>query len=663
MAQFFLQPYIPETNKFPSFYVGADGWMYNDLRIIVTTSFGSKATTRTQTSTPYFEPYIYKNVVYLKFCPRPGQGFEDYYLSVDNKGQLGLYKWIGATGWKLDFEGHLVSIYNGCNVALAGDIYKADNAWPGLRFRKEENPELYAAMNAYESAVNSLDVERTPTYGGTGGTVFGGALPKGAARISKLLVRAGDQINALTASYCDSVGGNLQTLTYGGTETSPGTWNEIALAADEYINEVQGRADKVVRQLTFKTTKGRTFGPYGPAAGTAFSATGRALIGFFGKCGTAIDQLGFMRLNCLPTVRTPAFGGPGGNPFDCTPPPGAARIAKLNVHAGGQINTISVDWWDAVGGPVAKASAGGAGQYAGTWYECCLLPGQYITEISGMADTAIRQISFKLNNGYTYGPYGTAAGTSFRVSSKEIVGFYGRGGWGIDQLGFVVIAPPAPRATAALEFNGVDTYVVLDAPLPFGPQVTLELWARGVPKEAHLFWLTDAGRRRQLSSHAPWTDGNIYFDAAADANNSYDRLVKSALPHDPNAWNHWAFVRNATTGRMAIYKNGVLFYEFTASTRLMASCDRFVLGGDGDGNGRYAGAMSEVRLWSVERTAAQIKDNMSRVLQGPDTGLVLSWSLDGIQADKAIMDGSGSGRHGTLTGALKAVTPPAALAT
>ena len=665
MAGIVLTPYLPATNKYQGVYAGIDGWMYSDIRTITSQQFGS--TSSSPTSIAHFEPYLYKGVVYLKFCTWGSQGYDGYYLSVDRNGNLGLYNWMGATGWKLDSEGHLVSLYNGCSVGITtadNNRYKADSSLPGLRFKQEDNRDLWVAMiAAYGSPVTSLATVRTQTWGGTGGkTIFGGAVPSGVSQLLRINLHVGDQINVISPSWCNSSGGNIQSFSYGGPGQNAGVWREFSLALGEQITEVQGRADTVIRQLTFKTNKGNTFGPFGPATGTAFSVTGNPIIGFFGYGGWAIDKLGFIQLASLPTTRTLAYGGTGGGAFDGTPAPGVTGIMKMAINAGSQINTINVDWCDPGGWGRQKATFGGSGQYPGTWSEFLLQADEYLTEVSGKADSVVRQLTFKTNKGNTFGPYGTAAGTAFSVTGKTIVGFFGRGGWAIDQLGFVVLVPPVPKASTALEFNGVDTYVELNAPLPLGPQVTLEMWARGAPKEAHLFWLTDDALRRQFSAHVPWSDGNIYFDAAADANNNYDRIVKTASPHDPSAWNHWAFVRNTTTGRMAIYKNGDLFYDATGATRPMASCNRFFLGADGNGTGRHAGAISEVRLWNVERTATQIKDNMNRVIQGPDTGLVLSWSLDEYQAGQPIMDGSGSSRHGTLKGTTTTVTPPPALA-
>lgn len=220
--------------------------------------------------------------------------------------------------------------------------------------------------------------------------------------------------------------------------------------------------------------------------------------------------------------------------------------------------------------------------------------------------------------------------------------------------------------TSALAFNGVDTYIEVNAPLPFTTQITIEMWMRGVPKNAFLFFVTNDAHGRQLSAHVPYGDGNVYFDGGADAGNNYDRIIKGLTPiDDQNTWNHWAFVRNSDSGRMAIYRNGVIWLDQPSGcARPMAPCNRLVIGADGDGNWYHCGAISEIRLWNVERTAAQISDNMNRILTGvgADTGLIASYSLDAYQAGQLIGDRSGGGRHGTLHGAPVSVPAPRTLA-
>lgn len=198
----------------------------------------------------------------------------------------------------------------------------------------------------------------------------------------------------------------------------------------------------------------------------------------------------------------------------------------------------------------------------------------------------------------------------------------------------------------------------VNSPLPLSSLVTIEMWARGAPMQAFLFYLTDASHRRQLSASAlPWSDGNVYFDAAADASNNYIRCVKALSPlEDPRTWNHWAFLYDQPNRRMVIYKNGGRVFEEYKATRLMAPCNRLVIGADGDGKGLFAGAITEVRLWSVRQNVGR---DYYRRIPGAEDGLIASYALDQVvQAGESIPDRSGNGRHGVLRGtAAWALTP------
>ena len=71
----------------------------------------------------------------------------------------------------------------------------------------------------------------------------------------------------------------------------------IYLTEDEYISGVEGRSGTLVDQLTFHTNKGRTFGPYGGTGGNAFNfdlPKDARLVGFYGRSGQAIDQIGLV---------------------------------------------------------------------------------------------------------------------------------------------------------------------------------------------------------------------------------------------------------------------------------------------------------------------------------------------------------------------------------
>ncbi|GMN63963.1 hypothetical protein TIFTF001_033022 [Ficus carica] len=78
---------------------------------------------------------------------------------------------------------------------------------------------------------------------------------------------------------------------------------QINLDPDEYIVKVSGhigcsklaQRTEVVRSLTFKTSKQKTYGPYGTAEGTPFDfpiEKGK-LVGFKGASGDLLDAIGF----------------------------------------------------------------------------------------------------------------------------------------------------------------------------------------------------------------------------------------------------------------------------------------------------------------------------------------------------------------------------------
>jgi hypothetical protein len=228
--------------------------------------------------------------------------------------------------------------------------------------------------------------------------------------------------------------------------------------------------------------------------------------------------------------------------------------------------------------------------------------------------------------------------------------------------GLMKTPPPPIGGPTALEFNGVDTYIELNTAIPaITTKATVEMWMRGQPKEAFLFYLTDGNRRRQFSAHVPYSDGNVYVDSGADANNSYDRIVKALSPaDDPNTWNHWAFVRDSAAGRISIYRNGDLWHEGTGLTRPMAPINRLVIGADGDGKWHHAGAITEVRVWAIVRSAADIKANMNRRLD-VKPGLNVCYTMDSYQAGQPIRDRGISDRHGTMHGTPKIVPAPSTL--
>lgn len=119
-----------------------------------------------------------------------------------------------------------------------------------------------------------------------------------------------------------------------------------------------------------------------------------------------------------------------------------------------------------------------------------------------------------------------------------------------------------------------------------------------------------------------------------------------------NKWYHVAFTFNHTTGKAFIYINGKQVangdWDQIADIR-----ENFAIGQVPHfmwGTRPFQGYMSEVRLWNVARTEAEIQQNMLRV-DPKSNGLIVYYHLNGedvVQEDGKwrVLDATGHGYHG-----------------
>lgn len=105
----------------------------------------------------------------------------------------------------------------------------------------------------------------------------------------------------------------------------------------------------------------------------------------------------------------------------------------------------------------------------------------------------------------------------------------------------------------------------------------------------------------------------------------------------PKKWYHIAIVVDA--GQISVYVNGSKKQQFAKSGALR----EFFIGRSWSDNRGLAGKVSEIRLWSVARTAAEIKTGMYGVK--PDSnGLFAYWKMNAVKDNNKIEDVSGNGR-------------------
>lgn len=133
-------------------------------------------------------------------------------------------------------------------------------------------------------------------------------------------------------------------------------------------------------------------------------------------------------------------------------------------------------------------------------------------------------------------------------------------------------------------------------------EITVSMWTYGTdaqPINNSVIYGEAEDGGRGLNVHLPWGNGSVYFDCGNEGGN-YDRINKAANAADyKGKWNHWAFTKNATTGDMKIYLNGVLWHSGTGKTRVI-DIEKMILGAHINLSNNYKGKVKELRIWDKE---------------------------------------------------------------
>ncbi|PUV26721.1 hypothetical protein PAHAL_J038500 [Panicum hallii] len=103
---------------------------------------------------------------------------------------------------------------------------------------------------------------------------------------------AGGHINGISFSYENDQGSTTSVDTWG---TAAGSKATFTFPAGAYLANLSGTFDNNVKSLTFVTSDGEPYGPYGdPAAGKGFEIPLHkgAIVGFFAHSGGVLNSLG-----------------------------------------------------------------------------------------------------------------------------------------------------------------------------------------------------------------------------------------------------------------------------------------------------------------------------------------------------------------------------------
>ena len=172
---------------------------------------------------------------------------------------------------------------------------------------------------------------------------------------------------------------------------------------------------------------------------------------------------------------------------------------------------------------------------------------------------------------------------------------------------------------------------------------TIEMWFKPDPTQNNYstLWYNRGGSNNAGFQYDRWTDQTkvkAVWNGAAE------------LPDDkpvPGEWNHMALVITSTS--KTFYVNGSPTTESGSSFSLYAMDGVTYLGWDNAVADRtLKGIVDEFRVWTVERTAQELADNMYATLDGDETGLLGCWNFNDLAATAT--DITVNGNDGTITG-------------
>ncbi|MBZ0264690.1 T9SS type A sorting domain-containing protein [bacterium] len=207
----------------------------------------------------------------------------------------------------------------------------------------------------------------------------------------------------------------------------------------------------------------------------------------------------------------------------------------------------------------------------------------------------------------------------------------------------------------ALEFDGVDDprFAVLDAAgLDGVTECTVEYWVYIDQQNEDRFATVFSGFG-ELGNDNEYT--HFYWYPNSPENSGLTPYIKST-PFDPgaaynlNEWFHAAVVRQAN-GDIELYINGQLAEvdNMPGGTleigSLYIGIDQDQLNGDFDEP--LNGAIDELRVWDVARTAQEIADNFESSITVPTAGLVAYYNFD-EGTGQTVTDITGNGHDGYL---------------
>lgn len=167
-----------------------------------------------------------------------------------------------------------------------------------------------------------------------------------------------------------------------------------------------------------------------------------------------------------------------------------------------------------------------------------------------------------------------------------------------------------------------------------GP-LTMEAWIYAKPAIYKAYYNFIISKHMNGTGYAIGTEGN-----------AEEKFIES-FKINTNQWMHVAVVLSEDAYRL--YINSVLAVEKNAMQAAIFNTNDLFIGHSPFGAElNWKGVIDEVRVWNVERTQAEIYQDMYKKPAKNATGLVAYWDFNEDINKKTVFDKSGNKNHGVL---------------
>ncbi|WP_130735931.1 PKD domain-containing protein [Flavobacterium sp. J27] len=201
----------------------------------------------------------------------------------------------------------------------------------------------------------------------------------------------------------------------------------------------------------------------------------------------------------------------------------------------------------------------------------------------------------------------------------------------------------------AIQLDGVNDYVTAPLPSLFNSistnDFTVEMWVNRTSSGASTRLIFAQFNNTNFVSSLVNSSGVFYVFVHS---NGVVYSVNTTYVLPLNQWVHTAFRWNATSKTISVLINGSPRATISGGSSSLGTSNRMTIGSKTDGSQVFGGKIDEIRIWDLQRSDADIVDNMNTCVSETSPNLITYYKMNEITGSSNAIDASGNGYDGTL---------------